>query len=147
MSEAKSEIMTMAKTFMRDLATDMQSRMNDQLNHQSDIATNATDRHTSNVNGINAASPFDAAPHVSAVSHHSRDGNQERPVANFQSDYYERQGRHFLPGINVNENDYERHGNRFENQRTYVRTNMGSTGYNNIKIPPFTWKGKIENLV
>ena len=30
MSEAKSEIMTMAKAFMRDLATDMQSQMNGQ---------------------------------------------------------------------------------------------------------------------
>ena len=134
--------MTMAKAFMRDLATDMQSQMNDQLNHQSDITTNATDRRTSNVNDSDAASPSGAAPHVSAVSRHGGDGNQERPGANFQSDYYERQGRRFLPDINMNENDYERHGNRFENQRTYERTNMGSTGYNNIKIPAYTGKEK-----
>ena len=81
MSEAKSEIMTMAKAFMRDLATDMQLQMNDQLNHQSDIATNVTDRRTSNVNDSDAASPFGAAPHVSAVSRHSGDGNQERPIS------------------------------------------------------------------
>ena len=125
MSEAKSENMTIAKAFMRDLATNMQSQMNDQLNHQSDIATNATDRCTSNVNDNDAASPFGAAP-LSVVSHHSRDGNQECPGANFQSDYCERQGHHFLPDINVNENDYERHGTHFENQCTYKRSKMSS---------------------
>ena len=140
MSEAKLEVMTMAKAFMRDLATDM--HMNFQLNHQWDIATNATDMRASNVDDSDAASPSGAAPLMSAVSRHSGEGNQECLGANFHSDHYESQGCHFLPDINVNENDYERHGTRFENQRTYDGTNMDSTGYNNIKIPPFTGKEK-----
>ena len=40
MSETKSEIMSMAKTFMVGLATDMQSQMNDRLNHQLSTTTN-----------------------------------------------------------------------------------------------------------
>ena len=142
MSETKSEIMSMAKTFMVGLATDMQSQMNDRLNHQLSTTTNTTDKCASNVNESTAPSPLGAASHVPAVSRHGGCKNQERSGGNFQCNNYERQGRQVMPDMHATDNNYERHGTQFENQRTYERTNTGFNGYNNVKIPPFTGKEK-----